>query len=467
MGLSEKLKSQIEEYVQLMMDTYEIPGLALAVSKGDRVVYACGFGRKNEEKEPVTPNTMFGIASITKSFTGLAITQLVEKGKMSFDDPIIKYLPEFDVPEYDASAITVHHFLNHTSGIPPLTALGHSMRGNTKPDKEHKEEEKEQEVITINTVEDLLAFIAKGDFKMLGPAGQYCSYSNDAYGLLGYVVEAASGQPYDVYVKEHILKPLDMHDSTFSLAELQKMDDVTSLYYKDEEGKICVSDNWQEAPPYTACGWLRSNAKDMIKYMQMYANDGQYQGKQIVSPKGIAKMMAQTNPLGSRNYYGYGLRMQPYYAETTLVEHSGGLKGVSSNGGFVPEIDLAAVVLTNLGGIPTGKIWLGVANIMMGLDADHPRSVYEKDVIWTEATMDRFSGTYVSGEGAVAEIKRDKEQLVATVRGKTYTIRPFASEEGIVVMDGIETEVKFYCNDRGKAWAIGFGGRIIQKAEED
>jgi len=126
---------------------------------------------------------------------------------------------------------------------------------------------------------ELLDYIATGDYQMLGQPGQYISYSNDCYGLLGEIIERVSGQPYTEYVQEHILKPLGMHRSVFTLEELQQLDNVTELYYRNEQDELTHSSNWQVAPPFTAAGWLKACADDLIKYAQMYASGGQYAGK--------------------------------------------------------------------------------------------------------------------------------------------------------------------------------------------
>ena len=118
--------SQFEQFVRDLMDEFEAPGVAVGIIRGGRVIYSRGFGYRDlERKLPVTPETVFGVASVSKSFTALGIIQLAEKGLLGVEHPVKRYLPEFDLPGESEHAwrITVHNFLTHTAGIPPLPSL--------------------------------------------------------------------------------------------------------------------------------------------------------------------------------------------------------------------------------------------------------------------------------------------------------------------------------------------------------
>jgi len=130
--------SDYEAYVARMMSGYGVPGAAVSIARHGRPVWSGGFGWRDRERGlPATEDTVFGIGSITKSFTAVAILQLEEEGRLSVDDPVVKHLPEFRAGRgragaAAAKAITIHHFLTHTSGLPPLSslflALGRSLR---------------------------------------------------------------------------------------------------------------------------------------------------------------------------------------------------------------------------------------------------------------------------------------------------------------------------------------------------
>ena len=271
----------LEDYVRHLMTQYECPGLALSIAQGEDVVYASGFGRSNECNDRVTTDTIFGVASVTKAFTSVAINQLADAGRLSLDEPVTKYLPSLVLPGANTDDIKLVHLLNHTSGLPLLPAMRYAMRSNTPSDLSKAALAVDE--IPMNTTNDLLQYIAQGPHQALGAPGSYINYSNDGYGLLGAIVEEVSGQSYGQYVAEHILKPLGMSRSTCDSAELMSYADVTDLYYHDEQGIIQHTKHWSEAPPHVACGWMKSSASDLLRFWQMLANKGTYKNIRVLS----------------------------------------------------------------------------------------------------------------------------------------------------------------------------------------
>ena len=471
--------SEFEGYVSRLMEEERAPGLAVAVVAGGQVVYAKGFGHRDEAgRLPVTPDTIFGVASLTKSVTALAVMRLCEEHKLSLDDPVKRYLPGFDVPG-GGDDITIHHFLSHTSGLPPLPALGHSIRAHTVPDRKEDREERAGRAQSpgeadpapmppIATYDELLGYLKTGDFSMLGRPGEFCSYSNDAYALLGAIIEKASGEIYEDYVTDHILRPLGMRRSTFSLEWALSRADVTTLFYKEETDsgeEVRSSNNWQVAPPYLACGWLKSTALDMAKYIAMYVSGGTSGGSRVLSDDSIAKMCGRHYVYSRDRWYGYGWSTRPDYHGFTLVEHSGGLKGVNSNMGFVPERGIGAVVLCNLSGGPAGRVWLAAVNLLLGLPVDAPRSVYRK-APWPAELLPRLTGRFKSGEGGEAVLLERGGALVAAMGKKEYEVFMDREDLGVYTAGGVDQEVKFYFGPDGRAWAIGHGGRVVRKTGE-
>ena len=469
---------EFEEFVKGVMAEHKIPGVSVSVIDRGEVIYKKGFGYRDEERGlPVTPSTIFGVASVTKSFSALAIMQLAESGRLSLQDPVRKYIPGFDLPGGGGGkAVTIHHFLTHTASLPPLPTLGYSIRGNTKPDPEtaakedpekdaDKSAEPENPMQPINTYDELTAFIRNGDFKLLGKPGEYCSYSNDGYALLGVIIEAASGEEYEDYMRKHILSPLEMGRSNFDLEWLHKRADVTHLYYKDEDQNIKHSSNWQVAPPFVPCGWLKSTVTDLANYLCMHAGGGVLGGRRLLSPGGIATMRGQHAPYSRDRSYGYGLSSLRDYHGVTLVEHSGGLKGVASNIGYVPEEHVGVAVLTNLSGAPSGMIWLGAVNLLLGLPVDTLRSEYRREP-WPEAELLPRTGKFVSGEGAKITIAAEEGKLMASIAKEKHEILRDTAEFGVVTVKGQDTEVRFRFGADGKLWAVGWGGRIIHKVSE-
>lgn len=466
--------STFEAFVQSLMEEYEAPGVAVGVIKDGQVIYSKGFGYRDlERKLPVTPDTVFGVASVSKSFTALGIMQLAEKGLLAVEHPVKRYLPEFDLPGEEtehAWKITIHNFLTHTAGIPPLPSLTYSILAATQPDPDDIRDGERLpgagDRPSILDTESLLRFIATHDYKLVGAPGEYVSYSNDAFGLLGTIIERVSGQEYEAYLQQHILGPLNMSHTTTKIDKLQEFPEVTRLYYKDKDDRLCVSDNWQEAPPLTACGFIRSNLKDLLAYVSMYLNEGVFQGRRLISPSGISRMVTPYHPYYPERWYGYGFIVRPDYHGCTLIQHSGSLRGVASNIGYVPEKGIGAVVLCNLTGFPAAKVWLGAINLLLGLPVDNP--LVKKEICpQPESQLLKLAGTYRSGEGANIVVRVKDGKLQAEVDDKVYPVETTGPDTAVVTIKQVENHVRFLFDWTGEVWALRYGSRLILKSREE
>jgi len=455
--------TQFEQYMKEFLEETKAPGVAVAVVSGDEVVYARGFGVKNlETGDPVTPETIFGVASVSKSFTCLAIMQLAEAGKLSPHDPVKKYIPDFDLPGGSGERVTIHHLMTHTTGMPPLPALNYSIRGNTGIDADEKPSEKP--FPRIDNYDQLIDYIRTADYEVLGKPGEYLSYSNDSYGVLGAIIEKVTGQRFEDYIKDNVLKPLDMKRSMYDLKDLEAFDNVTSLYIKEND-EVKYKRHWQVAPPFTACGWLKSTVLDLANYLRMYLGRGSFNGRQLLSPEGIERMCRSHHPFSRDRGYGYGLVCMDDFRGATLIEHSGSLRGVASDIGFIPEKGLGVAVLSNLTGTPSARVFLAAVNLLMGLPVDTPRSVYKEEA-WPPELLPVYTGTFKSGEGSVISLSAKDGKLIATVDKKDYEVKSDSENLGTLIMNGQHLEVTFLRDENGKVWAVGWGGRIIRKTAD-
>lgn len=459
---------EFESYVKLLMERHDAPGLAVGIVSNRRVIYARGFGYRDREKGlPVTTKTIFGIASVSKSFTALAITQLSDRGLLNINDSVVKYLPEFKIPG-NCKKVTLHNFLTHTAGIPPLPSLDWAIIQGTNWTEEEKKRLAERLKVEMKpcvTPEQLMEFIGTHDYKLLGEPGQYVSYSNDAYGLLGTVIERVSGTTYERYLRENILDPLEMYRTTTDLEFVKAQEDVTSLYWRPHDDKVEKAFSWQEAPAFTACGFIRSNVEDLLQYLRMYLNAGVYRGKRLVSRVGLSRMLTPYYNYTPEIWYGYGFGVRPQYAgKYTVIQHSGSLRGVASHIGFIPELNAGAVVLCNLTGFPASKVWLAAMNVLAGLPVDNPLVSLEEVKVPREH-MAKFAGRYVSGEGADIKIVLGDEGLVADIDGKKFPVKITGMASGSVTIRGVESHARFYFEPSGNVWAMGYGSRMISKVE--
>jgi len=467
MKLTAAQVSEFEKFVTGLMEEYKMPGLAVGIACGDEVVYKKGFGVKDlVTKAPVTTRTIFGVASVTKSFTGVAIMKLCEEGKMSVHDPVKKFLPEFGVPRGTGDAITSHHCLTPTTGLPPLPSLDWAIDDNTKKENETSNEGKPHPPVT--TYSQLMEYLRTGDFTVLGEPGRYCSYSNDAYGVLGAVIEKVSGEMYARYMEQNILAPLGMKRSTFNLEEILKDDDVTTLYYKenDEDEEIKSSNNWQVAPAHMACGWLKSCVDDLLNYVRWHCSGGTFGGARVLSRESLEAMIQPYADYTRDKKYGYGFGIQEDYEGVTINDHSGGLRGVSSQVGWIKDKGISAVVLCNLSGAPTSKVLAAAFNMMLGLPLDKPRFVYQKGD-WPKEQLDALTGTFKSGEGGQVTFYKEDGKLMARYgkdSKRSYEVKRDSDNVGVVTVRGLDNEIRFFRDQNGSVWAIGSGGRIIRKS---
>jgi CubicO group peptidase (beta-lactamase class C family) len=465
--------SNYEAYATNILEKYKVPGTGVGLAKDGQVIYERGFGYRDvEEKLNVTEDTIFGIASITKSFTGVAIMQLQEVGKLSVEDSVTKYLPEFKTPDQShTEKVTIHHFLTHSAGLPPLPSLYHAMARTMENDPSVSDEQKERikEHDPIDNYDQLMRFIGNLEFDILGEPGTQFSYSNDGYALLGAIIERVSGTPYDVYVTENILKPAGMMSSTFDLDVVLQSDNVTTLYAsKDEkeEKEVYVCPGWWDSPAMLAGGFLRSTISDMLKYTEIYRNDGVVGKQRILTSKSVNEMMQPHVQITEGKFYGYGLMITPNYNGATLVEHGGSLKAISSNMSVIPEKGLAGIVLTNLVGVPAFPLLLGALNSVQGLAPETPIHKYE-DFAISPDQLDQYVGKYTSGEGAEMTVSKENDQLRFTTQDKTYPMRPVDKHMFTIEMNEAEAPIRFLFNRENELYALFLGVRQILKDKEE
>ena len=194
------------------MEETNLPGLSVSVFKDNEVVFSRGFGFRDIDKGlPATKHTIFGVGSITKSFTALSIMQLQEAGKLNVEEPVNNYLSLKIEP--GGEPVLIKHLLTHTSGIPALAYSESALRSaigagdNWNP---------------VSNIEDLLNFVNGAENWVYSQPEERWFYLNEGYGLLGAITEKCSGLPYEEYIRERIISPLGMNRSYFRKEEFEK-----------------------------------------------------------------------------------------------------------------------------------------------------------------------------------------------------------------------------------------------------
>ena len=274
----------VDQFLESQLRDAAVPGGAVVVVRGDRIVHARGFGRADAEGTPVTEHTPFVIGSVSKSFTALGVMQLVEQGRLELDAPVQRYLPWFRVADAEASSqLTVEMLLTHTSGISTADGVN-PLRG------------------PISTLDGQVRALST---VTTDPAPSRFVYSNANYQVLGSIIESVSGQPYEEYIRHNIFEPLEMRSSFTSLDEASGagLSDGHRLFFgMSRPGQPFYR------PDFLPAGWLVSSAQDLGHYLIAQLNEGRFRGRQLVSAEAIIQMHQGTTavPGPGETYYGMG-----------------------------------------------------------------------------------------------------------------------------------------------------------------
>lgn len=331
----------LNAYVENVLKTFEVPGLALTIVKDGKVVVAKGFGvRKLGEATPVDAQTLFGIASNTKAFTATALALLVEEGKVEWNAPVIDYLPWFRLSDpYVTQELTVRDLLVHRSGL----GLGAGDLLWWPPSTYNRKE-----------IARRLRFIPLSTSFRSAYA-----YDNVLYLIAGEVIETLSGQSWEDFVSSRVLAKVGMNGSNVRHAEAGQGANVATPH-APIDGVVRVvapfaSDNTNPA------GGINSNAEDMAKWMIVQLDSGRVAGGgRLFSPQTTRQLWTPVTPLptgnpapelaalGTTNFNGYALGFFVRdYRGKKLVTHTGGLPGYVSKVAMIPEIKLGVAILTN------------------------------------------------------------------------------------------------------------------------
>ncbi len=330
-----------DAWVEQEMKTWMVPGLAVAVVKDGEVILLKGYGYRDVKKQlPVTPQTLFAIGSITKSFTVLDLATLVDEGKLEWDKPVREYLPEFRLHDQFASErMTPRDLVTHRSGLPRHDALWYNSTFSRH-----------------DMVERLRHLEPSRDFRAV------YQYQNLMFMTAGYLAERLTGKKWEEVTRERLLQPLRMARSNFSVLESEKDADFSQPYEKAKtELKRVPFRVIDEMGP---AGSINSSAEEMSRYLLLHMNKGKAGEKQLVSSANIAQMHTpQMVAAGGapqwpeQGYASYGMGLQvTAYRGNVLVNHGGAIDGFWAYLSFLPQKNLGVVALSNRGGQPLPMI---------------------------------------------------------------------------------------------------------------
>lgn len=320
----EKFK-ELCTYATQAMQRFHVPGVAIALIANGKD-YAAGLGVTSMANPlEVTPQTLFQIGSTSKTFTATLVMRLVEQGKLSLEDGVRKYLPDFKVSDERTSAgVTVHHLLTHTCG----------WLGDFFPE--------------TGSGDDALArYVAlMRDLPQITPLGRYYSYNNVALIVAGRVVEVITGKTFETSMREMVLEPLEMNNSFFFPGEVM-LHRFAVGHILEEQGPV-VADPWP-VPRFAApAGGVYSDALDQMKYMHFHMGDGvAASGERLLTAQSLGLMQSPMAPMGDGNHVGLTWTVEEIDG-VKFCSHGGTTNGQESDFWMAPQANTALTVMTNL-----------------------------------------------------------------------------------------------------------------------
>jgi CubicO group peptidase (beta-lactamase class C family) len=348
-SLSDKSRSaypDIDNYIEHILEKEDIPGVSVVVVQDGEVIFCSAYGVSSvDSNQPLTTATLFDLASLTKSFTALAVLLLEDSGLINIDEPLQKYLPAFQIADSRGADITVRQLLNQTSGIPSIFS----------------------EILIFNdSYEDMLASL--GTLRLNNAPGSTFEYADLNYCLLGALIESVSGMSYEEYMEVNVFTPIGMNNTTVDpdkAQELGKADGHQPMY-----GKV-VARNIPSMKSARAAGWVMSCAEDMGKWLLVNLNNGILNEEQVIPAEDIEELHSMAilyEDNGEQMSYGMGWSIS-YTTDILYHFHCGDTPNFTGDMLLLPDYNTGIAVLVN-GQVSnvSHNIATEIADLLLGLN---------------------------------------------------------------------------------------------------
>ena len=401
---------KIDSLITKAMADWKMPGFSVAIVKNDSVIFAKGYGVKDITKnEPVDENTLFVIASCSKAFTTASLATLVDSGKLKWDDPVIKYLPDFQM--YDpwvTNEMMVRDLVTHRSGLAKFSG----------------------DFLWLSSTYDRNEVIRRARF--LKPTSSFRSrygYQNIMFITAAEIIKSVTDTAWADYVRAHILNPLGMNHTNTNYTLFNKDGNAAKAHY-EKGGAMKIYSDVQHDNAHGALG-LNSSAIEMAQWIRLQLGKGTYNKQKIFSERQSMEMWSNQTAIGNGNYgLGWGIN---YRNGKKTLSHGGGMPGMVSQVTLVPEDNFGFVLLSNLEGGMVGAVNNYILDIMtntepkdyekMALDGYAKRKAgFEKEINRREdirvkdskpsLPLEKYCGTY--------EDKMYGDATVSLKDGKLY-----------------------------------------------
>ncbi len=420
----------------------DAPGMAVLLARGDEVLYRGACGRASLELHvPLSPDHVFRIGSVTKQFAAAAVLKLAEDGRLSLDDPLTRFLPDYPGGE----AITVRMLLDHTSGVRSYTDIPRVMG----------------EGLIMRDLDTAGLVDSFKDEKPDFAPGEGWRYNNSGYVLVGAVIEAASGMPWHAYLDQAFFAPLGMRHTGYGNQAEAVIPGHVSGYTRNGE-RWAQARHLSMTQPHAA-GALVSTVDDLLRW-----NRALHEGKVLRD----ASYRAMTTPAGKAagHDYGFGIAVGSLRGQRKL-EHGGGIFGFSSALTYLPDDGLTVAVLYNADGARPGMLGTGRLAQLLAAQAIGQPYPDKTPIEVDEATLRQYEGVYRIDAGDVRVLRVSDGRLTSQrTDGPTYVLLPvgrdsFAFEEGFSRMEferdaqGAVAAMRYFPEDEGD-------GEVVARSDE-
>ena len=451
-----------------------LAGVSAAIMSRDGLIYSFNYGWRDAACTlPVDNDTMFGIASMSKSLTALCACILASEGRLDLDAPVCDFLPSFSVAGQPPESVTVRHLAMHTSGIPPMEPLEWSIAMNStgRPENEWLTEMKRTAPNPMATIDEVIDYVAHCGYTTLGAPGEIMSYSNEGYAILSYVIDKAAGMPLEQFMQERIFAPLGMTrsilDNGIDAARALSGGNITSLF-EIEDGVRTCDDCWSVLPPFRGCAMVKSTSRDMATYYRALSDLGMHEGRQAIPAHAVDLLIGRYHPLSTQATMCMGLYKREK-AGHTICEHSGALHGVSTKGGLLLGEGYGFAVLCNQGDEDMDELMWCMYNAVMGLPLEESHQ-------WFIPSNRSFSsphmirGRYIGHEGVPSIVcihcEEGSDALYGTRDGADFKLIYCGGTRFLAVhpedADNIICRLEFLIRG-GRAWGVRVGTRVFER----
>jgi CubicO group peptidase (beta-lactamase class C family) len=334
----------VDRFLAGQIDAASIPGAAVAITRGDRVIHVAGFGH-DSTGAPVTADTLFRVASLSKSFTALAVMQLVDEHRLDLDEPVVDHLPEFRIADPRGADITVRQLLEQTSGLADSTVhpLAHQQPG---------------------SLTEAVARLSSA--RLAASPGMQWNYHNPNYQVAARLVEVVAGQPFATYLRDHVFRPAGMSSTVTVDIDNQPVPGLADGHV------VAWGHAFSVAGPSTfdgGDGGVVSNAADMADWLVVQTNHGRaVDGTRVISDRSLTE---QRTAGPTAHSYALGWDTDGPTGDPTRLEHTGNLLTYSAYMEVLPESGYGVVVLLNAGSglmLDQMGIFYGVRSMVDGTD---------------------------------------------------------------------------------------------------